>query len=356
MASTFAPEFLILIGVDVFLAGSILAVLLDKHFPNALPYVLDAGAIIGFGELLAGPSTTAALPPELQFWYSFAYAMISVLTLFALNLYLLFLKRRPYESALLGVFATAPSALGILYFTSAFVNGLSVSLPLVPVIPIEGVYAMFGISVAMIVLSLVVFGRRMSGDLDTSKSGYPQIQQPIITRVTGTDEAREMEAKKRVGSSESTPTLAGVDSVVPDASRLAESERGLSSAGDTSSDSGDKLGSGMGSSNLSASGGFDRSTGTVLEQKQKVDYAKRLRDSIAFFEKAVDHPVRIDPAVLRGVFNDVSRAYLTPAGMVMVVDSSGKSTSRSLLELSTDEALKVMSEAMKGLGIEGGSS
>jgi hypothetical protein len=43
------------------------------------------------------------------------------------------------------------------------------------------------------------------------------------------------------------------------------------------------------------------------------------------------------------------RAYLTPAGMIMVEDSTGKTTSLSLMDLATDEALKVMREAMKGI-------
>ena len=89
--------------------------------------------------------------------------MISVMTLFAINLYLLFLRKRPYESAMVGVFATVPSALGVLYFTSVFVNGLTVGLPIVPIVPIEGVYVLFGLSVGLIVFSLVVFGRRFSG-------------------------------------------------------------------------------------------------------------------------------------------------------------------------------------------------
>ena len=89
-------------------------------------------------------------------------------------------------------------------------------------------------------------------------------------------------------------------------------------------------------------------------QEERREYAKRLRDSIDFFGKAVKGPVRINPATLQGTFRDVKKAYLTAAGMVLVEDSAGKTTSRSLLELSTDEALQVMTEAMKGL--DGGSA
>ena len=159
MASGFAPEFLILAGIDIFLGSSILTVLLDRHFPGPLPYILEGGALVGFAELIAGPAFLTSFSIELQFYYSFIFAMLSVLTLLATNLYLLFMRRRPFESGLLAICGTIPAGLGILYFTSAFVNGVTLSLPLVPAVPIQGVYAMFGLSVALIAFSLVVFGR-----------------------------------------------------------------------------------------------------------------------------------------------------------------------------------------------------
>jgi hypothetical protein len=91
-------------------------------------------------------------------------------------------------------------------------------------------------------------------------------------------------------------------------------------------------------------------SGTMLVKKVEMgQYAKRLVDSIKFFEKAVDHPVRIDPKLLGGTLRGARKAYLTPAGMLIVEDANGKSTSLSLLDISTDEALQVMRQAMKGL-------
>jgi hypothetical protein len=201
MASGFAPEFLILIGVDIFLGASIITVLLDKHFPTALPYILDIGSIVGFGELLSGPSITTGLSIEAQFYYSFTYAMIAVLTLFALNLYLVFLKRRPFESAILGAFGTVPAGLGLLYFTSAFVNGLTLGLPLVPVIPIEGVYIMFGLSTALIVFSLVVFGKKLSGPATVGEpAGQPSKEEPIPARVAESSGLNLTELKPKRGT------------------------------------------------------------------------------------------------------------------------------------------------------------
>lgn len=167
----------------MFLGASILAVLLDRHFPPAYPYILDGAALIGFGELMAGPTFLTTFSTELQFYYSFAYAAISILTLFASNLYLLFLRRRPFESAVLGIFGTIPAGLGLLYFTSAFVNGLSLSLPLVPAVPIEGVYALFGLSVALVVFSLVVFGRKIKEPQPEASS--QKEEEPIPAKALG---------------------------------------------------------------------------------------------------------------------------------------------------------------------------
>jgi hypothetical protein len=168
VASGFVPEFLILIGIDVFLGASILAVVQDEHLPTALPYVLEVGALAGFGELLIGQPYASSFPSELHFYYSFGYAVGSVLALLGMNLYLLFLKRRPLESAIVAVLGTVPSALGVLYFASALVNGVPFSLPMMPMISIEWIYTLFGVSALLIVGALVFFGRTHS---ETSLKG-----------------------------------------------------------------------------------------------------------------------------------------------------------------------------------------
>jgi hypothetical protein len=362
MASGFAPEFLILLGIDIFLGASILAVLLDKHFPTPLPYVLEGAALIGFAELMAGPTFLTSFSQELQFYYSFAYAMISVLTLFATNLYLLFLRRRPFESAILGICATIPSSLGILYFTSAFVNGLSLSLPLVPVIPIEGVYALFGISIGLVVFSMVVFGRRKP--VEPVSVQERSVMDPIISRATpdnGQVLLTEAPAQSGQGEAVTEAATAQPEGVSGSVASPAERRSDVAGKGDHHG-GGDGVGLPSGVTGASHAGSEaspiesrkDEETrqpsGTVLVKRvERTEYAKRLVDSIKFFEKAVDHPVRIDPSILGGTLKGARKAYLTPSGMLMVEDKGGRSISLSLLDLSTDEALQVMREAMKDL-------
>lgn len=308
MASGFAPEFLILLGIDIFLGASILTVLLDRHFPSGVPYVLEGAALIGFAELMAGPTFLNSFSPELQFYYSFTFAMISVLTLFATNLYLLFLRRRPFESAVLGICGTIPAGLGILYFTSAFVNGATLSLPLVPVIPIEGVYAMFGLSIGLVIFSLVVFGRRIKPVIAPEAAERPQ-EQPLIIR-----------------SAEGPGQVVLVEDPLADAPATRRDEGPPKGVTDFSN------------------------SGTVLVKRvEDKEYAKRLVDAIKSFEKAVDHPVKVDPSLLGSTFKGAKKAYLSPAGILIVEDSKGKVTSTSIMDISTDEALQVMRQAMKGI-------
>ncbi|MDG7007217.1 MAG: hypothetical protein JRN06_03100 [Nitrososphaerota archaeon] len=363
MASGFAPEFLILLGIDIFLGASILTVLLEKHFPGSYPYILEGAALIGFAELMSGPSFLTSLSTELQFWYSFIYAMIAVLSLFATNLYLLFLRRRTFESAVIGICGTVPAGLGILYFTSAFVNGLTVSLPLVPVIPIEGVYAMFGLSIGLVVFSLVLFGRR------TGPASKPVHETPIpepFTPASGEhtqlmvighpekkEESRLSSTAAVPGETESPQTAKTVPPHKPETTEDSSAAGGTPTRGRTTASSAAISTTTPPPPNSSTPPTMEewvQNTGTVLVRKAEVTgYSRRLLDSIRFFEKAVDHPARLDPMAVAGVVNGAKTAYLTPAGMLTIEDSAGKTISVSLLDISTDEALRVMREAMKGL-------
>jgi hypothetical protein len=357
MASGFAPEFLILLGVDIFLGASILTVLLDRHFPAPLPYVLEGASLIGFAELMAGPTFLNSFSQELQFYYSFAYAMISVLTLFATNLYLLFLRRRPFESAVLAICGTVPAGLGILYFTSAFVNGLTLSLPLVPVIPIEGVYVMFGLSIALVVFSLVFFGRRVKQEKAPEATEKKQEEQVVVRSASGPDEVLLMGREPETGPRPAPPAASGTPAAEPRSPGGAARAEGLEPQAQTRTDPGPTP-EGPQRSTGDTPPGPRRTVqrgGTVLVEKPgEPTYAQRLVESMRFLEKAVDKPVKIDPGLLVGAIPNVKRAYLTSAGMIMAEDRDGRPSTLSLMDLSTDQALNIMSQVMRTLGGKGG--
>jgi len=47
----FPPELFILVGVNVFVALSLLASIFDGLFPTAVPYVFQVAAFAGFGQI-----------------------------------------------------------------------------------------------------------------------------------------------------------------------------------------------------------------------------------------------------------------------------------------------------------------
>mgnify|MGYP007100543708 CR=1 FL=1 len=49
----FPPELFILIGVNVFVAISLLTSIFDGPFPTTLPYVFQIAALAGFGQIWA---------------------------------------------------------------------------------------------------------------------------------------------------------------------------------------------------------------------------------------------------------------------------------------------------------------
>lgn len=103
------PEFFMLLGIDFFLATSLLTCIFDKHFPDKLAYLYQLVALAGFGQLLVTREFMASFADYMRFWYSFIYLMIAVANIAALNAYLLFYKKTKTIAKLFSVIATAPT-------------------------------------------------------------------------------------------------------------------------------------------------------------------------------------------------------------------------------------------------------
>jgi hypothetical protein len=82
------PEFFLLLGIDLFLAISLLTCLLDRHFPWQLPYLCQLAALAGFGQLLVSKGFMVLFDEYTRFWYSLIYLMIALGSVVALNVYL----------------------------------------------------------------------------------------------------------------------------------------------------------------------------------------------------------------------------------------------------------------------------
>lgn len=156
MISPFPPQFFILLGIDIFLGGSILTVLFDEYFPTALPYVLEISALFGFIQLVLVPRYITGYPSELQFYYSIAYAVAAVLSILASNVYITFLKGKTMIGGVFAIVASVPCVLIVAFFSSAYINGVVMTLPVLPLMPMSIVYgALFG-ATGLIVAAIVI--------------------------------------------------------------------------------------------------------------------------------------------------------------------------------------------------------
>jgi hypothetical protein len=87
------PEFFLLLGIDLFLATSLLTCLLDRHFPWPLPYLYQLAGLIGFGQLLVSREFMTFFDEYMRFWYAFLYLIVALANIVAVNAYLGIVKK-----------------------------------------------------------------------------------------------------------------------------------------------------------------------------------------------------------------------------------------------------------------------
>jgi len=93
MATPLQPEFFLLLGIDLFLATSLLSCLLDKHFPWQLPYLYQVASLAGFGQLIVAKEFMAMFDAYMRFWFSLLYLVVALANIVAINAYLGIIKK-----------------------------------------------------------------------------------------------------------------------------------------------------------------------------------------------------------------------------------------------------------------------
>lgn len=78
MATPLQPEFFLLLGIDLFLAISLLSCLIDKHLPWQLPYLYQVASLAGFGQLIVAKEFMALFGDYMRFWFSMLYLLIAL--------------------------------------------------------------------------------------------------------------------------------------------------------------------------------------------------------------------------------------------------------------------------------------
>jgi uncharacterized membrane protein len=163
MAIALVPQFFLLIGINLFLAGSVIIMLLEDQYPKSLPYLLNVGGFIGFGLLWVGHAYFNTLSSALQFYLCAGFAAAAVMSLIVSNLYLLAIKKRPTLGGIFAAVVTAPSFMVLLFFVNAYLSSASFELPLMPAFSLTTIYTIFIVSVTILtamVMTEVRYGRK----------------------------------------------------------------------------------------------------------------------------------------------------------------------------------------------------
>ena len=152
----FPPELLLFMGIDLFVALSLLAALVEKAFPTALPYFYHVAALAGFGQIWVN---YAFLLPfeEARFWSCLLYLFAALLNVGGVNFYIAFRRGMISVAGMFLSLFTIPSFSISLFFVSAFVNGVSISMPWLPLVPLESLYVVLAICMVILGLSIIAY-------------------------------------------------------------------------------------------------------------------------------------------------------------------------------------------------------
>jgi len=131
------PEFFALLGIDVFLAISLVTCLLDRRFPKAVPYIYQVAALFGFAHLLVSREFIVVFGDYMRFWYSLIYLAIALGNVISVNVYLAIQKGLlKLAQFFLGI-VTFPIILVSAFFVLDYANSMAPSVLLFPRLPLD---------------------------------------------------------------------------------------------------------------------------------------------------------------------------------------------------------------------------
>jgi hypothetical protein len=120
MAAPLQPEFFLLLGIDLFLATSLLSCLLDKHFPWQLPYLYQVASLAGFGQLIVSKEFMTFFGDYMRFWFSLLYLIVALANIIAMNVYLGLVKKLVSYAKVFMVAVAFPSFAVASFFLASY--------------------------------------------------------------------------------------------------------------------------------------------------------------------------------------------------------------------------------------------
>jgi hypothetical protein len=122
------PEFFVLLGIDIFLAMSLLSLLLDDELPTIVQYLFQGAALLGLGELSisrgfvnSGVFTKDPLDPT-RFWISVVYLSSAIFTVIGFNAYLGVVRRKMALATTFAGAVTVPVMMVSAFFVTSFLT------------------------------------------------------------------------------------------------------------------------------------------------------------------------------------------------------------------------------------------
>jgi hypothetical protein len=132
MAAPLQPEFFLLLGIDLFLATSLLSCLLDKHFPWQLPYLYQVASLAGFGQLIVAKAFMVTFGDYTRFWFSLFYVIIALANIVAINVYLGVIKKMISYAKVFMFTVSFPSFAVVSFFLASYSAGVSQPMLIFP--------------------------------------------------------------------------------------------------------------------------------------------------------------------------------------------------------------------------------
>jgi hypothetical protein len=122
------PEFFTLLGIEIFVAMSLVSVLLDRDIPSSVQWLFQGAAGLGLGQLVVteGFGTSSVIDAS-RFWISIFYLTLSVCSAAGLNVYLAAVRRKTAIASVFSGTITTPTMSVSVLFVSSYLSGVDVS-------------------------------------------------------------------------------------------------------------------------------------------------------------------------------------------------------------------------------------
>jgi hypothetical protein len=113
------PEFFLFLGVDFFVALSLLTCIMD-YFRRGVPYIYQAAAIFGYVNLLISREFMMTWGEYMRFSYCFMYLALALANIIGINAYLLVTKKLWSLAKVFASAVTFPTILISAFFFSLY--------------------------------------------------------------------------------------------------------------------------------------------------------------------------------------------------------------------------------------------